>query len=201
MGDWEAPYLTYADVRGKAEAFLNEFHPSSSVPVPIDLIAERDFGLSIIPCPGLKDAFDVDGYVARNKRALYVDSNAIEKYYFRFRFTVAHELAHLVLHAGLFDCADYNTAEEWKTFIRNLDPNAYGWAHRQAHWFAGNVLLPPRVFNLRFHEMVHKATAGGFAIKEHFEEFMEFISKPLSREFEVSADVVERQIRKENLHP
>jgi transcriptional regulator with XRE-family HTH domain len=47
-------------LRGK----LREFHPESSVPIPIEEIAEIKCGLDTIPLPGLRDLFEIDGFIS-----------------------------------------------------------------------------------------------------------------------------------------
>jgi len=201
MGNWQAPFLQYPQVKQRAQQFLDTFHRSLTVPVPIDLIADRALGITIVPCHEMKNAFDVDGYLSADKKTIHVDMNTMENNLYRYRFTIAHELGHLVLHPSLYDAARFITTEDWKSFVSGIAPEQYGWAERQAYWFAGSVLLPASVFETRFRAYVTKAIASGYPLKEYFEDFIEFISAPLGREFAVSPDVVERQIIKENLRP
>ena len=56
----------------------------------------------------------------------------------RQRFTIAHEIAHRIRHAGSSDCF------EDKTFFRNGDTN---WMETEANAFAAALLMPTNAFN------------------------------------------------------
>jgi hypothetical protein len=199
--DWKAPFLPYENIKPIAHDFLIKFHGSLEIPIPIDLIAERDLGLAIIPSHEMQNVYGIEGFLSKDCSSINVDQYVMENRLYRYRFTIAHEIGHLVLHRGLYDNAQYETTEDWIAFVNQIEAAEYGWAERQAYWFAGLVLLPPEVFAGKFNDYVARATEQGYPIKIHFDEFIQFIAAPLGREFEVSADVVDRQIRYEGLKP
>ena len=63
---FKAPYLPYDTLRPRADAFLQQYHPDRTLPVPIELIVERDFGIEIVPMPGLQYAFDTVAFISRD---------------------------------------------------------------------------------------------------------------------------------------
>jgi len=199
--EWKAPFLPYENIKPIADDILSKYHQPLEIPIPVDLIAERDFGLSIIPSHEMQNVYGVEGFLSRDCSCVNVDQYVMENRYYKYRFTIAHEIGHLVLHRDLYDNAKYETIEEWIAFVNQIGAEEYGWAERQAYWFAGVLLLPPNVFAVKFSEYVARAVEQGYPITTHFDEFVQFISAPLGREFEVSADVVERQIKYENLRP
>jgi hypothetical protein len=46
-----APYLSYEDLRQKADEFLAAHHPKGAIPVPIEEIIEMQLGIDIVPMP------------------------------------------------------------------------------------------------------------------------------------------------------
>jgi len=86
-------YWRYDDLRNVAQAFLERAHPGGEIPVPIEEIIELRYKLDIVPTPGLKPAFDIDGFISSDLSTIYVDEFVYESYLARYRFTLAHELA------------------------------------------------------------------------------------------------------------
>lgn len=113
------PYLNYNDLRQKADDFLRQYHPSYDIPVPIEEIVEFDFGIDIIPIPGLHQAFEIDGFTSSDLTSITVDEYVYLKRPNRYRFTLAHEIGHVVLHKELYSARNFNTIDGWKQFIPN----------------------------------------------------------------------------------
>jgi hypothetical protein len=101
MMAFKAPYFRYDDLRRRAEAFLAEHHPSSKIPVPIESIVEFRFGIDIVPMPGLS-SFDTVAYLTQDLAEIRVDEFVYRCRPSRFRFSLAHELAHHVLHSDIY---------------------------------------------------------------------------------------------------
>jgi hypothetical protein len=68
------PFLSYDDLRRRARDFLHTYHPSGTIPVPIEEIVEFEYEIDIIPVPGLHNAFEVDGFISSNLKAITVDA-------------------------------------------------------------------------------------------------------------------------------
>lgn len=52
--------LSYAQIGKIADQFLSIHHPSLSLPIPIEEIAEGKLNLEIIPAMKIKEEYDVD---------------------------------------------------------------------------------------------------------------------------------------------
>ena len=59
------PDRSYDELRLIAERFLAEHHPKGTIPVPVEETIEFQLGLNIIPMPGPRRFFDIDGYWRR----------------------------------------------------------------------------------------------------------------------------------------
>jgi len=90
----QAPFFSEADLRYRADRFLAEFHQDRSIPVPIERIIEYDFEMDIVPGPGLHREFDIDAYLTSDLAEIRVDQAVWESRENRYRFSLAHELAH-----------------------------------------------------------------------------------------------------------
>lgn len=49
------PRLNYEEIRKKANSFLEGHHPTKTIPIPIEEIAEFKLKLDIVPLPGLRN--------------------------------------------------------------------------------------------------------------------------------------------------
>lgn len=60
---YTAPYHSYEDVRGQADAFLAKHHPAGTIPVPIEEIVEFQLSIDIVPMPDLHTLIETDGSI------------------------------------------------------------------------------------------------------------------------------------------
>ncbi len=97
----KAPILSYEKVNGRAEEFLKRHGLGNKLPIPIDEIIEFSYGIDIVPFPNLQRDFDIEGFISGDLSCIYVDDFVFQNRLFRYRFTLAHEIGHLVLHKDL----------------------------------------------------------------------------------------------------
>lgn len=135
------PFLSEEEIQRRAEALLEKHHPSRTVPVPIEEIVEFALRLDLIPVPGLSENRGINGYLSSDRSSIYVDEYLFRNVETRYRFTLAHEVGHLVLHGALY--GTFSTEEDWRAFHRALSSHVLDRAEFQADYFA-NCLLAPR---------------------------------------------------------
>jgi hypothetical protein len=111
------PDRSYDELRMVAEHFLAEHHPGGTIPVPVEEIIEFRLGLNIIPMPGLRRFFDIDGYVAKSLRDISVDQYIQESRSDYYRYVLAHELSHVLIHGEIISRFDFDSIEAWKSAI------------------------------------------------------------------------------------
>ncbi|MFH1259067.1 MAG: ImmA/IrrE family metallo-endopeptidase [Elusimicrobiota bacterium] len=100
--NFKVPFIKYdPEIKTYVSKFLHEHNPSLKIPVPIEEIAEFDLGIDIIPIPGLMDVLNIDGFISSNLKELEVDEYIYSNRPTRYRFTLAHEIGHIVMHVGI----------------------------------------------------------------------------------------------------
>jgi len=189
----QPPFLPYDTLRRRAGDFLRTHHPEGSIPVPIEEIVEFRYRIDIIPVPGLQEAFEVDGFISSDLKAITVDSFVYERRPGRYRFTLGHELAHAVLHPRIYQAHQFRTTEEWKRFQREMDEQDRRWLEWQAYAFAGLILVPADPLRTEYQRAVRLTTAGEVA--------RSYVADWLAKRFEVSAQVIEKRLEKDELWP
>ncbi len=130
------PYLRKDDIADEA---LNVLEECSDGPFPVDVEAICDnLGIGIFPIIGLSRNFRVDAFISADFKTIYVDSREFEKDSHRYRFSLAHELGHFILHKKY--CPDgVDDLKEWFRIFRRFINN---YAEFQANYFAGSMLVP-----------------------------------------------------------
>jgi len=131
--DVRAPYLPYEKLREVADDFLKQFHSAGFLPVPIEVIIEFDFLLDIVPMSGLKDGFDVDAFITADLTQIRVDGFIQRSRPNRYRFSLAHELAHLLIHKEVFKALKFSTIKEWKAVMCSIPQDQYTLIEWQAY--------------------------------------------------------------------
>jgi hypothetical protein len=136
------PDRSYDQLRAIAEQFLAEHHPEGSLPIPVEEIIEFRLGLNIIPVPGLRKFFDIDGYVARSVRDISVDQYVQESRPDYYRYILAHELSHVLIHDRIVSRFDFDSIDAWKAVILGVPKEERAVYDGQAHELGSLILVP-----------------------------------------------------------
>jgi Zn-dependent peptidase ImmA (M78 family) len=199
-------YLRYEIIAQKAEEFLSRYRPSGTIPIPIEEIAEFRLGVDIVPIPNLRRGFETDGFTSSDLKQIYVDEHLFSEFPARYRFTLAHEVAHIVLHKRILEKIKISSLAEWKKFIENIDPRDYSVLEFQGYAFAGLVLVPPRDLKKLLLEnitavnpLIKKTQAQKIPRKQYIAYAKDFLATKLAPKFEVSTDVIIKRIELDNL--
>ena len=130
------PYLSKDEIARQAKEMLDKYW-DKNLPVDVELLCDR-MGISILPVLNLAKTFHIDAFISADFKTIYVDNYEFEKESHRYRFSVAHELGHYVLHRDYYPKTpvDY---EKWLEVSRKILDS---FAEFQANYFAGNLLVP-----------------------------------------------------------
>jgi Zn-dependent peptidase ImmA (M78 family) len=196
------PILSYEDLRSKADALLSKHHPSGAVPVPIEQIVEFDFDIQIIPVPGLQRVHEIDAFSSQDFEAIMIDRSVMESHSpYRYHFSLAHELAHAVLHRDVQRQLSFKTADDWKRAVASISEKDREWFEWQAYSFAGLFLVPNAALRNSLADAVGAAEKQGFSLRQYPDPSKDYVCSFLGRTFEVSSQVISKRIDKDGLWP
>lgn len=187
--------LSYEALRGIVEEFRQEHWPSGEVPVDIEYIADVRLGLDIVALPHLYSGYNIDGFLSADRSTIYID-RAVQEHdiLYRYRFTLAHELAHYHLHGELFDAAEFDSIESWKEFLEDMPEESRGWYEWQGYAFAGLLLVPAEPLAERIEDATERARRESFKdLDLDIEAHRDIVAEWVGRRFDVSADVIVRR--------
>jgi len=194
----DVPRLTYQQIKQKAQNFLNTYHPSLELPVPIEEIIEFEIGLNIYPFPNLYRTHRQNGFLSSDLTTIMVDEDQYKYYIPKYRFTLAHELGHLVLHRKIYQRYTFSKIHEyieWYKSISNWDVDMLEW---QCDTFAGLILVPEETLISEC-----KKTIGKYKkeikklISSNIEvwEIWSYLPNKIASVYDVNPPVVEIRIR------
>jgi hypothetical protein len=204
------PFLTYPMVAKQADEWLREYYPSLHGPVPIEDIIEFTLGIDIVPFPSLEAAFGVAGTLGGGLHTIVVDQWLLDRQTTRYRFTLAHEIGHLVLHRRILDeldqewqSAPVKDSQTWLLLLNNIDLNTFQWMETQANWWANFILIPNDHFLEEFEKerlrIVQEWETRGLGTEFPITAVSSIISKTLAKIFDVSPSAIETRIGKDGL--
>lgn len=136
------PILYPGDIYARVKEFVTGLQ-AYDVPVDIEGIIES-LNIEIVPVPFIKNKFDVEAITNGKFNKIFIDHDRYlaDKCYRRVRFSMAHELGHIVLHREFLKSNPYKTIEEWLRFLLKDNDREYGILEFQANVFAGAILVP-----------------------------------------------------------
>lgn len=193
---FKAPYISPGDIERKAEEFLREFHSDNSIPIPIEFIIEGKLEMDIIPIPGLKRGFSIEAFLSKNLLEICVDEHTYSTSENRYRFSLAHELGHKILHANVWEqLGQFQSIEEWRD-IRSIEipDNEYGYLEFHANSFAGMILAPTEPLLREFEACVSKAQKAGVDVSDPKVGGRDYVETFIGKKFKLSSAVIHRRL-------
>jgi hypothetical protein len=201
---FKAPFNPKERIWQEADKLRRAYPVGRSLPVQILDLAEFDLSLDLIPVDGLREQLDIDALLMGDLRSILLDKRAFmsPRLEYRLRFSVAHEIGHLVLHRDIYAGLQHATAKEWFDYISAIPEVEYGWVEWQAYEFAGRLLVPPAPLRDAFQNAVQTAQAAGYTDWLAAEETaLDYVATRIAPKFGVSAEVIAKRLRMEKLWP
>lgn len=149
--------------------------------------------MDIVPVPGLRKYYDIDAWLTSDLTSIYVDDGLADNFEARYRFSLAHELAHKILHADVFAQLEFSTASEWKEARLLIDEREYGILEWQANFTAGMILVPPDELAVQFRKATERLHGMGYALDDALPFVWDVLEKILANAFFVSSAVISKR--------
>ena len=199
-------FLSYEQIAEHAIGFLKRLKYEGIIPVPIEKIIDRDLKINIVPIPDLFRTFDVNAITSSDLRTVYVDEYLFTNLDRAYRFTLAHELGHIVLHRDFYRSIKLRGLIDWKKFITDVEEKEYQYLELQANNFGGLFLVPQKElvdhFELQLRDLLRSSIMGrfeGLNRADYVDLMMKVLGEKLTEVFEVSSQVIRIRMEKSNL--
>lgn len=189
--------LSRPDIWEAAEDFRRKYvDPVDTIPVPMEEIIEFKLGLTMIPLQRLKSLGDIEGFLSCNLKTIYVDADTYNdpRYENRLRFTFAHEVGHLVLHAEEIKKMRYRNSEDWIKHNIGNETDTIDWFEKQAKQFAGRLLVPKNTLIDHIEQHREKIDSFRETYTNNEDLLIDTVSRSICKPFGVSFEVIKRRI-------
>ena len=151
--------------------------------------------INVAPISYLRSNAEIEGFLSADRTTIWVDEYVYsdERRRFRYRFTLAHEIAHWFLHEHLYAVANFRSVEEGLEFLNSIPDEERGWYEFQAYAFAGLVLVPRDPLLNAIQEAKRHGEENGLELDLEQPGHVQFACNFISRRFEVSDQVIMRR--------
>lgn len=185
--EFKAPFIKIEDIRIAVAEFRNRYWPRDTIPVDIFEIVEFELGIEIRTIVNLRETGDVDALLLGDLKTIVVDQNDFlnERAQKRLRFSIAHEIGHLILHQDTFSKIQYSSIDEWIIFFQQIPEDQYYWIEQHAYEFAGRLLVPREKLIEKLNAAVALARSSGFdAWDSSGDSTRQFVAHGIAKYFE-----------------
>jgi len=118
-----------------------------------------------------------------------------DRYYSRLRFSLAHELGHLLLHKSAYESLKIKNFEDYYRFLLDVPSKEYGKIETQANKFAGFLLMPREILKIERDNVIKKYNE----LKSiDSRQINSYIAGQLAKKFGVSAEAMEIALNNES---
>jgi len=186
-------YVPPQQLEEAAQGFLREYNATGTLPVPIEEIVEFDLKMNIVPLPNLYRDLGIEGFLSMSRGEISIDQTQFESFETRYRFTLAHEVGHMLLHRDLYERIDIRSLEGWMEVLEMIEPGLISDYEWQARNLAGRILVPEAPLTEMARQFLRKIPADVLE-RVTQREVLRSLSIPLADEFLVSPSVVENRL-------
>lgn len=184
------PYKSDVAIEKVVEGFLDTHYKSKKLPIDVEYILQFSLKIELNVIPNLKKLSGVECYINTSFTMITIDSDYFDKYVARARFSIAHEIGHLVLHKDYYNSHPFNTTSEYIKTMQSITEADNKRLEIQANIFAGYLLMPTPQLN----QEIKKITLALGGTKNMTITNLQDVRDKFTNIFEVSEQVVEKQI-------
>lgn len=187
----DVKWINESTIQEASKQFLKQ-HKSYKIPVPLEEIAELKLKIRVLTIPNLKKVFECDGFISSDFSNMAVDEGIYNGYIPRFRFTLAHELGHLILHKDAYEKLGISNLDSYMRAQNSIDPKIWKKLEFQADLFAGATLFPIEYLKASIDKKVQ--SFGGVENMSVTE--LRLLANSLTEEFQASEQACGIQLNK-----
>jgi len=173
-----------------------------SSPLDIDLLIEKEYDITLIEVGDLELSLQKEAAISPQLDRIYYDPAIYE---LRLRFSLAHELAHRILHGVFLREQECATLDAFVGFQRTLPFSTVRMMEWEANYFASCLLMPPDELSTIICEYVEskcpqicKAQAT-FSRDRYLDHFSEQVAGFTANQFGVSIGAVKKRMEEDDL--
>jgi Zn-dependent peptidase ImmA (M78 family) len=190
------------------ESFRRRHLPGErQLPIDVFTLVELVLKLDVIPFDDLFAKYERDAAITVDFTGIYVDAEAYLLWEMgpvwkqkRLRFSVAHEIGHLVLHRNLAENQKFNSFDEFALWTKSNNGENYG-VEQAANEFAGRLLVPVERLKEYFDNFATQCDQQMFQNWRSNQGMREMFAENAAPHFGVNSQVISVRLDRENIWP
>jgi Zn-dependent peptidase ImmA (M78 family) len=163
-----------------AKTFLEKYNDSDTLEVNIEYIIEGKLGWEIICAPNLIEDHNIEAYISKDKK-IYMDPYLMDYKERKYRFTLAEEVAHHLLHSDVYK--ECNDLEDHLKVYNAITVKEYKRMDRNVKYLAASILMPADLFEKQAFAIYERVDKNKYKTNE---EVLYKVSLELSKVFVVN---------------
>lgn len=196
-------WIDQEELEKRAHEFRNRFNDFNYV-FPIEEIVDVKLGIDIAPIPGLYETVKQNGLMSSDSSTIWIDEHCYFNYEEKYRFTLAHEIAHKELHEEIYgQLSEIENITDYKDVLLSLlseeEYQSFEW---QADYFAGCILVPQNlldeVFRSEFEEIkeqINETKSRASSNQSAFNVILRGLCDRISQVFKVSPLTIDTRLK------
>ncbi len=193
------PVLSWKEIAAAARNFAVEWAlDQREYPLDLEELAEFDLGIEIRFVHGMLEDCDSPAQLApgTDRPIITVDMDQYRQGTSFYRFSLAHEIGHYVLHREWLKkvWSLINAVDSWKQVILARSEEDYKWIESQAEEFASYLLAPEAVFEPVLEGELAKL--DDLPSEVSTEDILPYLANPIGEHFGMSNAAAQARIRK-----
>ncbi len=145
-------FISYPEIRAIVENYAVQSGLEDVLPLDIERLVDNILGINVIPFDSLYRSFEINAFISNDFRKIYVDEYLYTNLEPQYRFTLAHELGHMILHGKWYRRLKIDSIDSYLKYVAAVSDEDYKLLETQANYFAGLFLIPSRPLASAFKE-------------------------------------------------
>jgi Zn-dependent peptidase ImmA (M78 family) len=198
-------FFSYEEIGRIAEEYTHRYGLDKAIPVDVDKLVDNILRINVIPFPSLYKNFEVNAFISNDFGKVYVDEYLYSNLERQYRFTLAHELGHMVLHSAYYKQYKIDSLASYVEFVSGIGEDDYKLIEAQANDFAGLFLVPAVALKENFREQAEgivrfiSSRFKGLSKDKYLGQAVELIAQKLSPIFNVHYLPIQIRIERDGL--
>lgn len=193
------PVLTWQQIAAAAKDFADKYRLADrDFPLDVEEIAEFDLDIEIRVTDGILEECGMPAQIAPGSKrpVISVDAHQYRQQTSFYRYSVAHEIGHYVLHRQWLENVWqlFDSIESWKQIIATLSKSDYEWIEGQAEEFASYLLAPDEIFEPFLAKQLSRVAKLEKQLQS--EDILPYLANPIGDHFGISNSAAQARIRK-----
>ena len=152
-------FHSYPDIKKIVGDYRDSCGLEEQIPVDVEKLVDVILKINVIPIPSLYRSYEIDAFISNDFKKIYVDEYLYINLESQYRFTLAHELGHMVLHQSFYRQYGIKDIASYHRYINSITEDEYTLLETQANNFAGLFLVPPGPLETHFREQAKESVA------------------------------------------